>query len=397
MLGRESRPVHIGIPILGCLLALAGAPAGAPEARDPLDRRIHEILAASHLQPGEPGLAVLVRRDGQTVFARGYGVTRLRSPAKIGAHTNFRLASVSKQFTAMAVMLLVHDQKLGYDWPLTRIFPGFPSYGDSITVRNLLNHTSGLPDYEELMEKAEKTGGSAIWSPARQIRDREVLALLGKTGGPKFPPGTRWSYSNSGYVLLGLVVEKISGKPFPDFLRERIFAPLLMAHTLAYVPGRNRISNRAMGHLATASRGSTVFEQRDQSATSATLGDGGVYSNLEDLARWDEALTSHTLMSEAEMQPALTPVGIPAGGSELPEDAPASLAGKAVSYGFGWFLDPYRGHGRMWHYGDTMGFKSAIVRFPDDRLTILVLANRTDLDPGSLADKIADQCFPPSR
>src|SRR5262249_3165332 len=162
------------------------------------------------------------------------------------AHTNFRLASCTKQFTAMAIMLLVHDGKLRYDEPLTQIFPDYPAYGRAITVRNLLNHTSGLPDYEELMDAAEKVKGPT-WSPDNQIRDKEVLQLLEKETQGKFAPGSKWEYSNSGYVLLGLIVAKRSGKPFGDFLQRRIFAPLKMEHSLVFEKGKNEVAERAYG------------------------------------------------------------------------------------------------------------------------------------------------------
>ena len=158
-----------------------------------------------------PGVAVLVRKDDRTIVERGYGVRDLRTRAPIDARTDFRLASFTKQFTAMAVMLLVHDGKLRYDETLTRIFPDFPVYGRPITVRHLLTHTAGLPDYEELM-------GGGPWSEDRQIQDAEVLGLL-TADGPEFAAGRGWAYSNSGYVVLGLIVAKVSGIPFGEFLR----------------------------------------------------------------------------------------------------------------------------------------------------------------------------------
>jgi len=369
---------------LGGVLALGSERAWALPQHDTaaaIDR-----LFAPLANGKSPGVAVLVRKGGRTIFERGYGARELRTLAKIDAQTDFRLASCSKQFTAASIMLLVRDGKLRYDDRLTDVFPEFPAYGKSITIRNLLNHTSGLPDYEDLMAAEEKRKGAAIWSEMRQIRDAEVLELLEKEAAGKFAPGARWSYSNSGYVVLGLVVARISGKPFAEFLRERIFAPLGMTRTLAYERGRREVPQRAYGH-AKEGNGS---EETDQSSTSATLGDGGIYSSLDDLAKWDNALAQHTLLSEAEMQPALTPVKLGDGSqpkwpanSDRPEGTP-------VAYGFGWFLDPYRGHQRMWHYGDTMGFHSYIVRFAKDRLTIIVLSNRTDLDPEGLALKVAD-------
>ncbi len=353
-------------------------------------KKIDAIFA--HLADAKsPGMAVLVRQDGRTVFARGYGVRDLRTFAKIDAETNFRLASCTKQFTAMAIMLLVHDGKLHYDGKLTSIFPGFPAYGKDITIRNLLNHTSGLPDYESLMDQGAHDGISP-WSAQNQIQGAGVLALLEQQKSGKFAPGSRWAYSNSGYVVLGLVIAKISGLPYPEFLRTRIFAPLKMDRTVAYVKGRNEVSQRAYGYA----REAAGWEETDQSATSATLGDGGVYTSIDDLAKWDAALAKRTLLSEKEMQPALTPVKLTSGlqprwpaGSDRPEGTP-------VSYGFGWFLDSYHGHARMWHYGDTVGFHTYIERFTDDKLTIVVLCNRTDLDPEALAARVADQYFAPA-
>ena len=343
-----------------------------------LAKQVEGILAGLRSDRA-PGVAVLVLHDGEPIFERGYGVTDLRSLHAIDAYTNFRLASVTKQFTAMAVMLLVHDGKLRYENTLSDVFPNFPAYGKAIAIRNLLNHTSGLLDYEDLM--AKPAPGVAP-DKVPQIQDAEVLQLLERQRTTKFPPGTKWEYSNSGYVLLGLVVQKISGESFPDFLHQRIFEPLHMDNTIAYEAGKNEVAHRAYGHTRVGDH----WEQTDQSPTSATLGDGGVYSSLSDLRQWDRALRGHILLSEAEMRPALTPVQVPDGQPAEPEGAPAA-------YGFGWFLNPYKGHPRMWHYGETMGFHTAIERFTGDRLTVIVLCNRTDLDAMSLALQLADAYF----
>lgn len=333
-----------------------------------------------------PGLAVLVRKDGQTLFERGYGLRDLKTKIAIDSQTNFRLASCTKQFTAKAIMLLVRDGRLRYDERLTDVFPEFPGYGQAITIRNLLNHTSGLPDYESLMDERSN---SSRWTENKQIHDADVLSLLEAQKHGRFLPGTQWSYSNSGYVVLGLIVAKASGKSFPDFLRDRIFAPLRMDHTLVYVKGINEIPSRAYGH----SKEGVRFLRTDQSSTSATLGDGGVYSNIEDLAKWDDALAHHTLLSADEMKPALTAVKLPDGSMPTwasdPGDADPQ-AGRPVFYGFGWFLDDYRGKQRMWHYGETTGFRTVIQRFTDAKLTIVILCNRTDLNPDSLALQAAD-------
>ncbi len=370
-----------GRAVVSALLALASP------GRDPRAAETAAVFGKL-VRADEPGLAVLVRQDGKTVFERGYGVRDLRSRERIDPDTSFRLASGTKQLTAMAIMLLVRDGKLRYGDALTDFFPAFPAYGKGITIRHLLTHTSGLPDYEDLMVAAEKDR-APIWTADRQIHDDEVLALLrGETKG-RFAPGTGWAYSNSGYVVLGLVVARASGKPFGDFLRQRIFTPLRMSHTLAYEKGRNEVERRAFGHA----KDGAGFRETDQSPTSATLGDGGVYSSLEDLAKWDEALRVSELLSPAWMKPALTPVKLADGsathwppGEKSGDDLDP---GQPVSYGFGWLLDPWRGRPRMWHHGETTGFHAVIERFPDDGLTVVILANREDLDPRALALEVA--------
>ena len=365
------------------LLLFAGA-APAIERDAVTSARLKGLVA-----DGEPGLAVLVRTSGRTVFARGYGVRDLRTRAPIDPRTRFRLASVTKQMTATAIMLLVRDGRLRYEDPLTRALPGFPAYGSGVTIRHLLTHTSGLPDYEVLMDSVEKEKGP-IWTTEHQIRDDEVLALLEKETHGLFAPGTSWAYSNSGYVLLGLVAARAADKPFGDVLRERIFAPLGMTRTLAYERGRNEVPDRAYGHT----KEPAGFRETDQSSTSATLGDGGVYSCLEDLAKWDEALRTNALLSKAEMAPALTPVRLTDGSQPLwpkgEQGGDNLFPGQPVAYGFGWFLDPWRGRPRTWHHGETMGFRSIVERFPADGVSIVVLANRGDIDLKSLALDLAE-------
>jgi CubicO group peptidase (beta-lactamase class C family) len=190
--------------------------------------------------------------------------------------------------------------------------------------------------------------------------------------------------------MLGLIVAKVSGQTFDEFLRERIFKPLGMSNTIAYIKGKNSVVYRAFGHVKDGDQ----FIERDQSSTSATLGDGGVYSNLDDLAKWDDALRKQTLLGWAEMREALTPVRLADGSTPRWQSGPGDtdpLKGTPVEYGFGWFLDPYHGHQRMWHYGDTTGFQTSIQRFPKDGLTVIVLCNRTDVDPTVIALQFADR------
>ena len=357
------------------LLILVCSQSGLAQA--PTAPQIDRIFAAVTSKT-EPGLAVVVRKDSQTVLEQAYGMRDLRSSLPIDVHTNFRLASFTKQFTAMAIMLLVHDGKLRYEDHITDIFPEFPAYGRQITIRNLLNHTSGLQDYEDLLMKQYE---GRPWQTIPQIDDEGVLNLLEQQSNTKFPPGSKWEYCNSGYVLLSNIVRKVSGQPFRDFLRGRIFMPLKMDNTLVFQYGKNQVANRAYGYT----NDSGVWLETDQSTTSATLGDGGIYSSVDDLIKWDDALRSHTLLNETEFRPAVTPVAVP--------EQTSVSAKENEGYGFGWFLDRYRAHPRMWHTGSTMGFQSVIERFPHSNLSVIVLANRVDLNPKDLADNVANLYF----
>ena len=341
---------------------------------NPSWRQLDAIFAPIVLR-GSPGMSVIVLKSGDVTFQQSYGLANLDSHTAISSETDFRLASFTKQFTATCIMLLVHDGKLSYDDTLTKVFSDFPAYGGAITVRMLLTHTSGLRDYEDLYA-AQFPGVEDSGVP--QIHDGQVLALVRQQTTTDFPPGNQWRYSNTGYAMLAMIVEKVSGKSFGDFLHERIFVPLDMRNTLAYENGKNEVPHRALGY--TMKNGKWI--EADQSSTSAVLGDGGIYSNVEDLAKWDRALRDHTLLSAAEMQPAFTPVKV-SGGVKTDDGEPAG-------YGFGWFLDSYEGRGRTWHSGTTTGFRTYIERFPAEGLTIIILCNRDDLKPGKLAQRVAD-------
>jgi CubicO group peptidase (beta-lactamase class C family) len=365
---------HLSRLLIVSTLVFCATATTTMNAADPTQQQIEQIFRPL-VGPSSPGLSAIVLKNGKTVFEGSYGLANLETKVPNSPVTDFRLASFTKQFTAMCIMLLVHDGKLSYDDTLTKIFPDFPPYGSTITVRMLLTHTSGLKDYEDLYS-AQYPGQDDSKIP--QIKDAQILALMKQQTATDFPPGSQWRYSNTGYAMLAMVVEKVSGKPFGEFLHQRIFAPLSMNHTLAYEGGKNEVPNRAFGYTDKDGR----WIEADQSSTSAVLGDGGIYSNIEDLAKWDRALSEHTLLSATEMQAALTPVKVPGGAKK--ED------GTPTEYGFGWFLDPYNGRHRTWHSGTTTGFRTFIDRFPDEGLTIIILCNRDDLHPGKLADRVAD-------
>ncbi len=298
-----------------------------------------------------PGASLLVLKDGAAVVARGYGRADLARDIEAGPATAYRLASVSKQFTAAAILLLAQDGSLSIDDPARKWLPSLPDAAAAITLRQLLAHTSGLVDYEDLMQ--EPYDG--------QIRDAGVLALLEKENRLYFAPGSAYRYSNSGYALLALVVERASGMAYQDFLRSRIFQPLGMHGSLAYVAGGPEVPHRAFGHSEVDGR----WQRTDQSSTSAVLGDGGIYSSIDDLARWDAALYDDRLLSDASRTLAFAP------------HAKVVGEGFDAHYGFGWRLTG----DTLWHSGETIGFRNVIVRWPAQRLTVVLLSNRNDPEP----------------
>ncbi len=313
-------------------------------------------IFAAYRPAGTPGASVMVIRDGQIEDVRSYGVADLELGTLVSPATNFRLASVTKQFTATAILMLVEAGKLDLDDSVRKYFPEFPAFADEITIRQLLQHTSGIEDYEPLY-------GDQF---PEQILDRGVVEIVSQTTGTYFPPGSQYRYSNSAYAILAVLVEDLSGQSFPRFLDENIFGPLGMSATLAYRRGENEVGHRALGYKLDRK----TIEPADQSAWSAVLGDGGVYSSVMDLYKWDQALYDNNLLSKATWQQAWTP-GL--------ED-----------YGFGWRIDEYAGRQRLHHSGSTSGFRNFMQRFPDDRLTIIVLTNRAEPDVQPLAEQVAD-------
>jgi CubicO group peptidase (beta-lactamase class C family) len=335
-------------------LLLSVVPAGCASMNSdtaPIDALMREYSGAV------PGASVLVVRDGKTIVRRTYGLSNMEQNLPATPATNYRLASVTKQFTAAAILLLAQDQKLTVDDPVTRWLPSLPAAADGVTIRHLLTHTSGLIDYEDVME--------GITVP---LRDADVLRLLEKHDRLNFRPGSGYRYSNSGYALLALIVERASGQTFAAFLHNRIFMPLGMSNTVALEEGISTVANRAYGYsLATDG-----WKRTDQSLTSAVLGDGGVYSSIDDLARWDAALNGTLILSAESLRQAFTPA------------TDTDVAG--AQYGFGWFLKD----GGMYHTGETIGFRNAIVRDPARRLTVVILTNRNEPGPLPAALKIME-------
>jgi CubicO group peptidase (beta-lactamase class C family) len=283
--------------VIATVLAGACASAGGARHLSSSDQRAIDSLFSAYAGENVPGAGVVVIRDDHVLMRGAYGMADLERHTRATPATNYRLASVSKQFTAMAVMLLVKDGTLGYDQPVRGLIPELPRSVDAVTIRHLLNHTSGLVDYEDLIPESRTT----------QLDDQDVVDYLAAKDSVYFPAGSEYRYSNSGYVLLGVIVARASGVTLPQFLERRIFAPLGMRATVMHVAGRDTVPQRAYGY---SPRGGT-FVQTDQSLTSATLGDGGIYSNIDDLVRWDQALAGATLVDAATLALATTPPQLP--------------------------------------------------------------------------------------
>jgi len=337
------------------MIPVAASAAERPSTRQPVmpNAAIDQLLQA--YQGDVPGASLLVLKDDVPLVARGMGRSDLEAGIAANPQTNYRLALVSKQFTAAAVLLLLQDGKLSLDDRARHWLPSLPPETAAITLRHLLTHTSGLIDYEDLM--VEPYSG--------QISDAGVLALLAQEQRLYFAPGSAYRYNNSAYALLSLIVERASGTDYPDFLQTRIFQPLGMTHTLAFVDGGAAVPQRAFGY----SRADRHWQRTDQSSTSAVLGDGGIYSNIDDLAKWDAALYDDRLLTGASRALAFSP------------QVEVTGEGYQARYGFGWRMTG----DTQWHSGETIGFRNVIVRWPAQHLSVVLLTNRNDPEPYNTA------------
>jgi CubicO group peptidase (beta-lactamase class C family) len=323
---------------------------------------VHVDRLMQDYQGQVPGAAVLVMRDGKPVIRRAYGFADLEHRIAATPATNYRLASMTKAFTAAAILLLAEDGRLSVDDPIRKWLPSMPQAARAVTVRHLLTHTSGLIDYEDIIPS----------TLTRQVHDVDVLRLLEGENRTYFAPGSSYRYSNSGYALLALIVGRASGMDFASFLHARIFQPLQMKETVAYEEGITTVAHRAYGYSADHQS----WTRTDQSQTSAVLGDGGIYSSIDDLAKWDAALYDNRLLRPESLRQAFAPM--------TQTDDPA------VRYGFGWRITGES----LWHSGETMGFRNVIVRFPTRHVTVIVLTNRDDPEPYFTALAVAKLFVP---
>jgi CubicO group peptidase (beta-lactamase class C family) len=309
---------------------------------------------------------IFVARHGTILYNRCFGFSDFRTSTALTHETPFQLASISKTFTATAVLLLHQEEKLHVDSLVVNYIPEFPY--PRITVRHLLSHTSGLQNYMWVMERS--------WTQARMPNNEDMLATFIRQRRPlDFVPGTRWAYSNTGYAMLGLLVERVSGQKFPDFMRERIFDPLGMTNTFVYdVHGDVLPENRAFGFNPNRSRFSYIPDVRHD----GVMGDKGIFSTAGDLYKWDQAIYRNQLLT-----------------AELWEQAfeKARLQNNnTVNYGMGWRLQTFMDHRIVHHPGRWNGFRTSFKRFIDDDATLIILTN-TNRNIAGLVDEMQKIIF----
>ncbi len=341
----------------GALSAQATSPSAAELAE--MDRRIQAEMAERNI----PGALIGVASRGRLVHTQSYGLANVELRVPVSDSTVFEIGSISKQFVAAAVMLLVEDGRLGLDDPIHDFLPDLPSEWLGVTVRQLLTHTSGIPDYEEIQ----------TYEAYRFRFTPDEIIRVAHSRPMDFEPGTGWYYSNTGYFLLSLIVERIAGRPFGQVLDTMVFGPLGMGQTRMADP-EDIIQHRASGYWV--DRMGVELMNRDATQASSTLGAGGLLSSVHDMVRWDEALYGDELLSEESKAVMWTSAVLPNGDD--------------TGYAFGWGVGEYRGRRSVGHGGQVAGFVASFLRLPDDELAIIVFANRYRVSSSRLRDIVAD-------
>lgn len=324
---------------------------------------VDDLVKAEIKRLNIPAVSIAVVRDGKIIKEAGYGFANLEHQVAAKPETIYQSGSVGKQFTAALVMLLVEDGKLGLDDLISKHLPQAPELWKDITVRHLLTHTSGLGDPYLRIDLT------------KSYTDDQLLAIEG-TIPLKFSPGTKWAYSNTGYHVLGFLCNKVGGKFYGDQLVERIFKPCGMT-TARMINEHDIIPNRAAGYRWNDGK---IKNQMWVSPSMNTTADGSLYLTVRDLAQWDAALLGDKLLKPSSKEAMWTPVKL--------------SDGKTYPYGFGWLLAPENGHKCISHGGAWQGFTTYIARYVDDHITVIVLTNRSGINPGRLNKLIAEHYVP---
>lgn len=353
-----------------CYSALAGAATllflGAASAQADVDAAAIDTAFARFDKPGVPGCALGLYREGRIVYERGYGSANLDHGIPIVPDTVFYVGSVSKQFTAFAVALLIEQGKLSLSDPVRKLIPELPAWAEPVTIDNLVHHTSGIRDYLALWEMS----GRSLYRDEPSAA--ELLDLIARQRTLDFPPGTRWSYSNSGYFLLAEIVGRVAGTPLSRFAQDAMFAPLAMTSTHFHDDNSRIVPGRAIGYLPGGAGGFLHVAK-----TLEVVGGGGVFTTVRDLVRWDENFYDNRLGGGAALIEMVTTPG-------------RSANSQAPPYAFGLFAGTYRGLRTLSHGGSFPGFSAALLRFPSERVSIAVLCNDVNANAEGLAQRVAD-------
>ncbi|HVH89230.1 MAG TPA: serine hydrolase domain-containing protein [Terriglobales bacterium] len=349
--------------LLGLLSTVSlAATAALAKTPDKIDEYIQSEMNRQHI----PGLALGIYRDGHIERVQGYGLANVELDVKVKAETIFQSGSVGKQFTAMGIMMLVEEGKIGLDDSILQYFPNGPSRWAPVKVSNLLSHTAGIAEY--VSDERTKPNGPFYLRLDNSEDElyRKIAALP-----MDFQPGERWRYTNTNYVLLGMMIHRVTGKFYGDFLAERIFRPLHMTAT-RIISEEDIIPNRSAGYRLVKGE---LRNQEWVSPTYNTTADGSLYFNVVDLAKWDAALYTEKLVKRASLDRMWTVF-------PLKDGKPNS-----GNYGFAWEITSVNGHRVIDHDGAWQGFTSYIARYVNDKLTIVVLTNLDETH--SNASKIA--------
>jgi D-alanyl-D-alanine carboxypeptidase len=350
------------------LLVTFGAPV--PGKADKIDDYVTAQIKRLHV----PGASLAVVRDGHITKAQGYGFANLELGSPATKETVYEIGSTSKQFTATAIMMLVEEGNVRLDDTITKYFPEAPQAWRDVTIRHLLTHTSGIQNHVAVPHWLDvfRTNLAFETTPPRD----ELLKMFFKLP-LEFQPGETWAYDNTGYYLLGIIIEKASGKSYWQFLDERIFKPLGMNATRSTDP-QPIVRNRASGYEWKNDH----FENRPVLLPAVAFSAGSLLSTVEDMAKWDAALYTEKLLKKSSLDQMWT--------------APATNDGTDApfNYGFGWFIENYHGHRLVQHSGGTPGFSSAMYRFVSDKLTIIILTNHADRILDQLAIDLAGISLP---
>jgi CubicO group peptidase (beta-lactamase class C family) len=334
-----------------------------PEQVSAVDQYISDEMGREHI----PGLAVGVYSNGQILLAKGYGLANVELQAPVRPETIFQSGSVGKQFVSAAVMMLVEEGKVGLDDSIVKYFPNAPQSWKPILIKNLLSHTSGLAEYET----PERTGTHGLFYMRLDFTEDELLNKIEELP-IEFNPGDKWDYRNTNYVLLGVMIHKVTGKFYADFLQDRIFKPWDMRAT-RLISETDIIPNRSSGYEM---HGDTLRNQEWVSPTFNSTADGTLYFNVLDLAKWDEALSGTSLLKQSSLDRIWTVYPL--------NDGKPNRA----QYGFGWGMHTVNGHRLIEHGGAWQGFTCDISRFVDDKLTVVVLTNLAGAQPGVIAHSV---------